>query len=169
MGKGAYRGEPHSNQGLQGDLMRGAGVGRASGGSLQTRVPRFSVVFHVSIRVANWWPEAQCCPQICFDWVVLCFKEINQHFKIWRFHRKIHSEFLLLSHNTWADLALLGLGSCLATILGGAASAGGAYLFIMAPCASWSVACLAPGTWAPDCHGLFAECPASSRLSGALL
>lgn len=57
-------------------------------------------------KVANWWPEAQCCPQTCSDWAVLCLKETNQHLQFWRFHRKIHPDFLLISLNKWADQGL---------------------------------------------------------------
>lgn len=35
---------------------------------------------------------------------------------MWRFHRSIYSDFLLLSPNSWVDLGPLGLLSCLVTV-----------------------------------------------------
>ena len=124
------------------------------------------------IKVANWWPEAQCCPQICFDWVVLCLKEINQHLKMWRFHRSIHSDFLLLSRNKWAELGLLGPSSCLVTILvvrgGGCSSRGD--IFILAPLrkSPTYVPAGPGGLGILIAVGLFTQCPASLRLSVSL-
>lgn len=124
------------------------------------------------IKVANWWPEAQCCPQICFDWVVLCLKEINQHLKMWRLHRSIHSDFLLLSRNKWAELGLLGPLSCLVTVLvvrgGGCSSRWD--IFIRAPLrrSPTYVPAGPGGLGILTAVGLFTQCPASSRLSVSL-
>lgn len=159
---------PHSGQGL------GPGEGRGEHKEI-SRLQYLLLYVTLSaflIKVANWWPEAQCCPQICFDWVVLCLKEINQHLKMWRFHRSIHSDFLLLSRNKWAELGLLGPSSCLVTILvvrgGGCSSRWD--IFIMAPLrkSPTYVPAGPGGLGILIAVGLFTQCPASLRLSVSL-
>lgn len=72
----------------------GGGHGEWEESCRPEHLPLYIAVPAFSIKVADWWPEAQCCRQIRFDWVVLCLKEINQHWKIWRFHGKNSFRFL---------------------------------------------------------------------------
>lgn len=76
--------EPHSNQGLvkgsQGKGWRwGAGHGEWEESCRPAHLLFYVALPAFSVKAADWWPEAQYCPQIHFDWVVLGLKEINQH------------------------------------------------------------------------------------------
>lgn len=128
--------------------------GRGELRNLQTGAPSLtlssSLVLPLRLQAGGLKPRR---PRTCFDWVV-CTEQTT-----WRCHGSIRSEFSLLSQSTrqiWRrQVWVLPGGHPGSGGRGRAARRWGTFIHQTA------LRMPDPGTWAPGCHGLLAQCPVS--------